>query len=137
MTDRDHSELLMLYSVTIDDIERAKKWGWTVTYTTIAAEGAVLGLFNAYKAGAYLIYAKVIFSVLAVGLAILGIKYIRHSQASLRDFRARKQVVREQLGDQFKACFGQATEKKKWPLELVVWVATLLVCILIIFRPCA
>jgi hypothetical protein len=65
-------------------------------------------------------------------LAILGIKYIRHSQASLKDFRDRLKVVRGKLGVQFKASFGEPTQKKKWPLEAVVWGATLLVCILVI-----
>jgi hypothetical protein len=36
ITGRDHAELLMLYQITIDDIEKAKQWGWKVTYTTIA-----------------------------------------------------------------------------------------------------
>lgn len=122
----------MLYQVTIDDIEKTKQWGWTVTYTTIAAQGAILGLFSTYKAGVCLVLAKVLFILLAVGLTILGIKYIRHSQASLRDFRERVKVVRNQLGDHFKASFGESTQKKKWPLEFVVWGATLIVCILII-----
>ena len=132
INDRDHAELLMLYQVTIDDIEKAKQWGWTVTYTTIAAQGAILGLFSAYKAGTYLIWAKVLFVLLAIGLAILGIKYISHSHASLGDFRTRLKTVRDQLGDHFRASFGESTQKKTWPLEFVVLGATLLVCILII-----
>ena len=132
MTDQDHAELLMLYQVTIDDIEKAKQWGWTVTYTTIAAQGAILGLFSAYQAGECLVLAKVLFILLALGLAILGVKYIRHSEASLWDFRERVKVVRNQLGEHFKNSFGESTQKKKWPLEIVVWGATLLVCILII-----
>ncbi len=136
MADRDHAELLMLYQVTIDDIERAKQWGWKVSYTTMAAQGAILGLFSAYKAGAYIVYAKIIFILLAFILALLGIKYIRHSQASLAGFRERIKTVRGHLGDLSKSSFGEETEKKIWPLELVVWGATVLVSLLIILRPC-
>ena len=132
ITDRDHAELLMLYQVTIDDIEKAKQWGWTVTYTTIAAQGAILGLFSAYDAGACSVLSKGLFILLAIGLAFLGVKYIRHSEASLWDFRDRVKVVRDKLGDNFKDSFGESTKKKKWPLEIVVWGATVLVCILII-----
>jgi len=135
MDDRDHAELLMLYKVTIDDIERAKQWGWKVTYTTIAAEGAILALFSTYNAGPYIDYAKVIFSLLAFILALLGIKYIRHAQASLQAFRERIKIVRSQLGELCKTSFGEETEKKMWPLEIVVGGATLLVCMLILFRP--
>ena len=137
MDDRDHAELLMLYKVTIEDIERAKQWGWKVTYTTIAAQGAILGLFSTYRAGTYIVYAKIIFILLAFILALMGIKYIRHSQTSLKDFRVRIKTVRGQLGELCKSCFGEETEKKIWPLEFVVGGATFLVCLLIIFRPCA
>ena len=133
--DRDHAELVMLYKVTIDDVERAKQWGWKVTYTTIAAQGAILGLFSTYKADAYIVSAKIIFILLAFILALLGIKYIRHSQASLQGFRDRIKAVRGQLGEICKSSFGEETEKKIWPLERVVWGATLLVIILIILRP--
>lgn len=137
MDDRDHAELVMLYQGTIADIERAKQWGWKVAYITIAAQGAILGLFNSYKAGTYVVYAKIVFILLAFIFALLGTKYISHSQASLKDFRERIIRVRGQLGELFKSCFGEATEKKIWPLELVVWGTTVLVSILIILRPCA
>jgi hypothetical protein len=135
MEDHDHAEILMLYQMTIDDIERAKQWGWKVTYTTIAAQGAILGLFSTYRAGPYIVSAKIIFILLAFILALLGNKYIRHSQTSLQGFRDRIKRVRSQLGEICKSTFGEETEKKIWPLERVVWGATLLVIILIILRP--
>ena len=83
LSERDHSELLMLYQVTIEDIERAKQWGWTVAYTTMAAQGAVLGLFVVYKPAIAILWVKLVFAALTIGLGVVGINHIRHAQSSL------------------------------------------------------
>ena len=132
-TDRDYAELLMLYQRTIDAIEKAKQRGWTVTYTTIAAQGGILGLFSVYKAGDYLGWIKFIFVLLSIGMTILGIQYIKHAQESLEGFRALLKDVIGKLGGQFTTLFGEPTQKKKWPFEAVVWGATIFICYLIIF----
>jgi hypothetical protein len=134
ITDRDYAELLMLYQITINDIEKAKQRGWTVTYTTIAAQGAILGLFSAYNAGAYLGWIKFIFVLLSIGMTILGIQYIKHAQESLEGFRALLKDVIGRLGGQFTTLFGEPTQKKKWPLEPVLWAVTFIVCYLIIIN---
>jgi hypothetical protein len=123
----------MLYQILIDDIEKAKQWGWTVTYTTIAAQGAILGLFSAYKAGDYLGWFKLIFVVLSIGMTIFGIQYIKHAQERLENFRVLLNDITGKLGGQFKVFFRKPTQKKKWPFEAVVWGATIFICYLIIF----
>lgn len=131
LTDRDHAELLLLYQVTIEDIERTKQWGWTVAYTTIAAQGASLGLFMAYDLQGDLWIGKSVFIGLVVAFALLGRNQIRHAQAGLDGFRTRIKKVRERFGESFKGCFGESNPKRQWPLEPVVWASSIVMCILI------
>lgn len=133
ISDQDRAELLILYQVTIDDIERAKQWGWKVAYSTIAADGAILALFNTYKTPENICWTKILFIVIAIALMLFGVTYIKHAEAGLKEFRARIITVRERLGSVFKTSFGKATEKKQWPLEVVVIISTLIVISLMIF----
>lgn len=130
ISDRDHAELLMLYKVTVDDIERAKQWGWRVAYTTIAANGAILALFSTYKHEANLCWIRGAIIILAITLMALGVNYIRHAQAGLSGFRERIKAVRKNFGDLLKSCYGESTPKKTWPLEYVVIGSTFIVVVL-------
>ena len=131
LTDRDHAELLLLYQATIEDIERAKQWGWTVAYATIAAQGASLGLFVAYESLVDARVDKGIFIALVVAFAFIARNQIRHAQAGLQGFRARIKKIRERFGESFKGCFGESNPKRQWPLEPVVWASSAIVCALI------
>jgi len=111
-TDRDYAELLMLYQRTIDAIEKAKQRGWTVTYTTIAAQGAILGLFSVYKAGDYLGWIKFIFVLLSIGMTILGIQYIKHAQESLEGLRALLEDVIGKLGGSLQLCLESRLKRR-------------------------
>ena len=133
LTDRDHAELLLLYQVTIDDIEKTKQWGWTVAYATIAAQGASLGLFMAYESLMNPWVEKGVFIGLVVSFALLARNQIRHAQAGLEGFRTRIKKVREPFGEPFKKSFGDPNPKRQWPLEPVIWAATVVMCILIGF----
>ena len=70
-SDQDRIELLTLYQTTTEDIERAKQWGWTVTYTTIAAQGGVLALSIAYESSLNIWHEKAIFAALVIGFALV------------------------------------------------------------------
>jgi hypothetical protein len=133
ITEHYHNELLMLYQVTIDDIEKTKQWGWTVAYTTVAAQGGVFGLFTAYHTSLPAPLMKLLFILMIVGFAVVGTNHIQHAQSSLEGFRKRITKVRTNLGESFNQSFGEPNPKKRWPLEPIVWLVTLVICLLIVF----
>jgi hypothetical protein len=122
LSERDHAEVMMLYSASLDDIEKAKKWGWTVAYTTIAAQGAILALFSSYFSNSTSAVLKAVFIALIFGLTVVGAFRIRDAQASLIASRRRLAAVKENFGTPFKKCFDDSTPRTLWPLEPIVWV---------------
>ena len=135
LTDREHAELIMLYQVTIEDIERTKRWGWNITYTTIAGQGAIFGLFTAHRAVrmplAELCGVRFLFSALTVGLMILGLVHISDVQRNLKAFRDRLKEVRKNYGEPFESCFGQPDIEQVLPLVFAVVAATVVFLILL------
>jgi hypothetical protein len=132
LTDKDHAELLLLYQVTIDDIEKTKQWGWTVAYTTVGAQGGVLGLYTAYDSVLLLAWVQALFVALTVALGLVGVNHVRHAQASLTAFRQRIRSVREYFGPAFASTFGEPNPKKQWQLEPMIWVSSVAVSGLIV-----
>jgi len=132
LTDRDHSELMMLYQALADNIEKAKQWGWTVAFTTMGAQGAVLGLYTAYKSEIPIQWIRSVFVLLVCGFAFVATNYIRYSQGTLKICRDRMKATRMNFGDPFKKCLGESNAKKEWPLEPTVWCSTVWVILLIL-----
>jgi hypothetical protein len=133
LTDRDHTELMTLYKITIDDIERAKQWAWKVAYTTIAAEGAALALFRTYRIDNDLCWIRLAFIILCLGLCALGVNYISHAYSSLEEFRDRKVRIQDQFSEKLNIVFGEPTQKKEWPLYWVVIGGTAIVLLALLF----
>jgi hypothetical protein len=131
LTEEDRSELLVLYQVTVDDIEKTKQWGWTVTYTTIAAQGATLGLYIAYDTSLSAISEKLIFIGLIFGFALVARNQINQVQAGLQGFRERVLRVRKSFGSRFDECFGETANKRVWPLGRVMWSSTAVFSLLV------
>jgi hypothetical protein len=125
----------MLYQVTIEDIEKSKQWGLTVTYTTIAVHGALLGLFSAYDSSRWVGLIKAFFIWLLISLTILGVHHIRQAQRSLSGFRERIKRIRELFGEPFHNVFGNPTPKEEWPLEFFVWTSVIVIPLLILLSP--
>ncbi len=117
--ERDHKELLMLYEVTIEDIERAKLWMWKVAYATLAGEGGVLWMYKLIPSGS--LFGKGICTVLLVALAFIAAYYIEDARTSLRRSRDLVRDIRLQhLGKKFNSFLGAQDPKKDWLLHGVV-----------------
>ncbi|MEJ2463074.1 MAG: hypothetical protein P8098_15805 [Candidatus Thiodiazotropha sp.] len=132
LSEEDRAELLVLYQVTVDDIEKTKQWGWTVTYTTIAAQGATLGLYIAYSTYLPIIFEKLIFIALILGFALVARNQINQAQDGIHGFRERVLRVRKSFGSKFDECFGETANKRVWPLGCVMWSSTVVFSLLVV-----
>ncbi len=131
ISERDHKELLMLYEVTIEDIERAKVWMWRVASVALAGEGGVLGIYKLIPGGS--IPGKVIFFFLIVAFVIIAWHNIQNALSSLTEFRGQVQNVRQHLGEKFNSCFKASSPRKEWLLQFVVAAGGLAAAFVLIF----
>lgn len=114
--DREHAELLAVFQATTDDLERAKQWGWQLTYQAVLAQFGVVWLRQQYPCGGLISVA--FFAVLLVVSAV-AVTYIESTQTSIVKFRHRIDRCRERLPAVDKI-FGERPVKRKWHFSAVV-----------------
>ena len=89
LTGNDHAELLVLYQVGVEDIEKAKQWAWNVTYQAVLAQGGVLALYTAYVASVPSAWVRLIFVALLLALTAVAHYALSDSVEALQTFRGR------------------------------------------------
>ncbi|MHC1763593.1 MAG: hypothetical protein AB9869_04695 [Verrucomicrobiia bacterium] len=133
LTDRAHEELLALYQVTIEDIERSKQWLWTVTYNTIVAEGGLLALRSAYFSSPGQEWATWLLGILCVGVAAVGSFQVHFMKRALVHFRERVDRCYVRFEGAFIDVFGSRTPKHTIPHHWIIWIVAVLVLVLMFF----
>lgn len=87
-------ELRMIFQATLDDIEKAKQWQWTLFYNCAAAQAAMLALYSAYSVRLPF-WLRFAFPLLCIAILILGIQFIRDTTRQLKAYRHRNQICRK------------------------------------------
>ena len=124
LTEREHSELVLLYESTRDDIEKAKNWGWTLAYTTVALQGAAVALFSTYVSELHVCYTKMAYILFVLLIGLIARNHITRNQLALARMRTRISSIRSKFSATFQESFGEPNPKIPWSLELMVWVGT-------------
>jgi hypothetical protein len=80
-----HEEILTLFRITIEDIERTKQHQWKIFYYTVVSEGGLLYLFEKCFSN-----QRCLFFVLTILLCAVGSYLVGKSQDDIEKFRERK-----------------------------------------------
>lgn len=138
LEDRAHEEILSLYQVTVDDIEKTKRWIWDVTYHTIVAQGGIYALQSIFGSTSSRIWPAVMFTVLCIGVAVIGSSQARLATESLDKFRKRVDRCMEHFEEPFRQVFfgpsGERAPKSTIPAQAIITVTTALVVALLWFQ---
>lgn len=125
---RLHAELLTVYQMAAEDLERAKQWGWQITYQTVLAQLGLAALRRAYPPGGLV---DVLFYVGILGLSVMSMNYIASTQRSIAKFRRRMSDCRDRLAKPTQDVLGERDKKRPWPLAAVVIVVGVLAVLLV------
>jgi hypothetical protein len=135
LTEHAHAELVVLYQIGVDDIEKAKQWAWNVTYQTVLAQGGVLALYTAYVAPVPSFWVRLVFVILSLAVTVVAHRAISDSVESLQTFRLRVGRCRAALTESSQTLMGPPTEKRTWPLRCLIWVTFVLIAgLLVLYR---
>ncbi len=118
----EHTELLMVYDQAVGDIERAKQWGWQLTYSAVLTQFGLLALARGYQPRAP--WVNPFFAILLAAVGLAATAYIRGAQRSLDCFRKRLGACRKQLCQRSIDLLGDIPKKPQWPSTPVVWVSS-------------
>jgi hypothetical protein len=132
LTERGHAELLVLYQLGVDDIERAKQWSWSVSYQTILAQGGVLALYSAYVSSPDW-WVRIVFVALLLAVTVVAQRHLSDSAEALGVFRERVARCRAALQKTSQNLMGDPTVKRTWPLQHLVWATFAISSILLVF----
>lgn len=132
-TEHGHAELLVLYQVGVEDIERAKQWTWSVAYQTVLAQGGVLALYSAYVPTSEW-WVRVVFVALSLVVTIVAHRHLSDSAEALGVFRERVARYRAALEKPSQILVGMPTTKRTWPLHYLVWATFLIGSVLLVFH---
>lgn len=97
INDKEHAELVMLYGIAVEDIERAKRQQWVHIYAVLLAQGSLVALYkNAYQTSEGLFFIAVAI-LTALGLALIGLTQWDLSRSrSLIEAYARRLTAKSQ-----------------------------------------
>ncbi|MGE5245433.1 MAG: hypothetical protein ACM3SQ_14505 [Betaproteobacteria bacterium] len=129
--DREHAELLMLYEQAVQDIERAKQWGWQLTYSAILAQFGLLALARTYQTQAAF-WVEPAFAGLMALIGCAATVFIGDASTSVNRFRERLRRCRARLLTISLELLGEIPPKPSWPSVLVVWVSTVVTVALVV-----
>ncbi len=124
-SDHEHSELRMVYEVTVREVDRARQWAWRVTWQCVLALVAIYALYavelNAFERSADgVFFSRVLCSELMfIALVYNGI-YLYFSHRQLKRFRKRLKRCRRRFSDAFRVAHGPLTPAAVWPMFFVV-----------------
>lgn len=110
--------MLAMYEHATGDIERAKQWGWQLTYTAIGSQFGVVALATVYSGA---VWTSLLFYVTVLAIAIYATVLIGYSQKSLTIFRDRLTLCKGRLSANARAIVQHESEKRPWPLAVAVW----------------
>jgi hypothetical protein len=96
-----YKELMMLYQITIEDIERTKQWMWKIMFNTLILQSVLLALYKIYLPKVYCVFILLIFFTGTVGIYLTYIM-----QQDLERFRGKKEECKKYFGDTFKTITG-------------------------------
>lgn len=115
LSSAEHAELLLLYQVTVEDMQRSKQWAWQATYATLAGEGALLGLHLALPTSVrQSAVTAFLLSIVILGLMVLGLHHVNYAERDLEHFRQRIKRVRFNFSVPLMVAFGTESPKDLW-----------------------
>lgn len=114
-----HSELMLIYQHAVEDIERAKQWGWQLAYQAVVANFGLLGIRQLFDTPSPLLSA--VFAGLMVAVSAAIADRVTQTNESLSVFRDRLGRCYASLQSQSRDLLGQPRQKHEWPLRRVVW----------------
>ena len=126
-----HAELMAIYQQAVEDIERAKQWGWQLAYQGVVANFGLLGVRQLIDDHSVLISAVVAGIMIAISWAISD--RVAQSNHSLQTFRERLGRCYESLLPKSRELLGPPREKHEWPLGRVVWASCVMAVLLVFF----
>jgi len=103
-------ELRIIFQATLDDIEKAKQWQWTLFYNCAAAQAATLALYSAYSVRLPF-WLRFAFPLLCLAILILGIQFIRDTTRQLKAYRHRNEICRKSFHPRTLALLEESTRK--------------------------
>ena len=110
LTDRDHDELVLLYTVSVKDIAFFKKQQWVATNYAIALYVAVIAIAS-HILGTLTLAHKIVLFVFSLGVMLAGIGVLCHLQNSVEVRRARLKAIRARFGEPFNTAWGAMPKK--------------------------
>jgi len=100
-TNRDHAELLLLYSSSISEIAGFKQQQWAVTNYTLVVNAALVAAGQIIGAKLHVGERFVLVALVVISVG-LGLRVLHLLQCSIKARRDRLSNIREYFGDPFK-----------------------------------
>lgn len=110
LSDREHEELRLLYSVSVGDIAFFKQQQWIVTNYTVALYAGLVVIANQLLTKPVANWKLLVLYVIAVAVAGAGVGVLSRLQSSIEVRRKRLSAVRDRLSEAFREAWDQ---KKK------------------------
>jgi hypothetical protein len=128
--ERARTEMLALYQMAVDDIERAKQWAWTIAYYTVVAQGGIFALSSTVARSSRWSWTSGVLVSLMFSITLVSHVLLSQSRDSLAVFRGRTDRCRPYFCPSSEAILGAPGVKHTWPFRTFVWATCALFAIL-------
>lgn len=129
--DRQHQEILLLYELAIDDIERDKQWAWQVTFRANVVQGAILALYTTYVSESTSTPIRLVFAALVVVVTLVATKSISDSVKALDRVRTRAMRLLNEFQPKAREFMEPRSDNPTWPFVLYIWASCVVVLVLL------